>query len=261
MNGDLGWFTIKPDQMQVINPFLILVFIPLYEMVFYPLLNLIGIRRPLQKITLGGIFAGVAFLCSMGVEIIIEPTYPILPVVGESQFRIFNAKNCVYDITTNLGDSAGKFNLQPNAFFVDHYIQTPDDTRNFSIAFTTATPGCDNYASTGSLESGKANSFFLTGSGSTPSIVPFEDDPDKSRKGAANVRVLANIASSLKIFMRNKDGEHYNETASVREIKELAVGDYEIQIGTTVVKSDVKFRVGGVYTVLIHDKSTGGYVS
>lgn len=54
MNGDLGFYTILPDQMQVVNPFLILAFIPLYEVVFYPLLNLIGIRRPLQKITLGG---------------------------------------------------------------------------------------------------------------------------------------------------------------------------------------------------------------
>jgi dipeptide/tripeptide permease len=53
MNGDIGIYVIKPDQMQVINPLLILIFIPLYEVAFYPLLNLIGIRRPLQKITAG----------------------------------------------------------------------------------------------------------------------------------------------------------------------------------------------------------------
>ncbi|KAG5684399.1 hypothetical protein PVAND_013634 [Polypedilum vanderplanki] len=51
MDGDIGFYTIKPDQMQVVNPLLILIFIPLYEVAFYPLLNLIGIRRPLQKIT------------------------------------------------------------------------------------------------------------------------------------------------------------------------------------------------------------------
>lgn len=53
MDGDIGVYVIKPDQMQVINPLLILIFIPLYEVAFYPLLNLIGIRRPLQKITAG----------------------------------------------------------------------------------------------------------------------------------------------------------------------------------------------------------------
>lgn len=53
MDGDVGFYTIKPDQMQVVNPLLILIFIPLYEVAFYPVLNLIGVRRPLQKLTGG----------------------------------------------------------------------------------------------------------------------------------------------------------------------------------------------------------------
>ena len=53
MDGDVGFYVIKPDQMQVVNPLLILIFIPLYEVAFYPVLNLIGIRRPLQKLTGG----------------------------------------------------------------------------------------------------------------------------------------------------------------------------------------------------------------
>jgi len=39
---------------------------------FYPLLSKIGVRRPLQKLTLGGILAGVAFLCSGIVELQLE---------------------------------------------------------------------------------------------------------------------------------------------------------------------------------------------
>lgn len=72
MDGDMGSWDIKPDQMQMINPFLILAFIPLYELAFYPLLSLIGIRRPLQKLTLGGIFAGIAFVVSGLVELELE---------------------------------------------------------------------------------------------------------------------------------------------------------------------------------------------
>lgn len=72
MNGDLGFYTIKPDQIQMINPLMILVFIPVFEIVFYPFLSMIGIRRPLQKLTFGGILAGVAFLISALVEWQIE---------------------------------------------------------------------------------------------------------------------------------------------------------------------------------------------
>jgi dipeptide/tripeptide permease len=69
MRGKVAFFTIEPDQIQMANPLLILVFIPLYEYVLYPLLDLIGIRRPLQKMTLGGVLAGVAFLLSMVVQL------------------------------------------------------------------------------------------------------------------------------------------------------------------------------------------------
>ena len=36
MNGDIGFYTIKPDQMSVINPLLVILFIPLFEAVVYP---------------------------------------------------------------------------------------------------------------------------------------------------------------------------------------------------------------------------------
>lgn len=64
MNGDIGFYTIKPDQMQLFNPLLILTFIPIVQYGLYPLLNHIGIRRPLQKMAVGGILAGVSFLFS-----------------------------------------------------------------------------------------------------------------------------------------------------------------------------------------------------
>jgi solute carrier family 15 (oligopeptide transporter), member 1 len=68
MDGDLGFYVVKPDQMQVANSFMILVFIPVFQYVIYPLLKLIKIERPLQKMAFGGVMAGVAFVASMFVE-------------------------------------------------------------------------------------------------------------------------------------------------------------------------------------------------
>lgn len=68
MDGELSFYIIKPDQMQVLNPLLILVFVPLFDTVFYPLLRKIGIRRPLQKMAVGGFLAGISFLLSMMVQ-------------------------------------------------------------------------------------------------------------------------------------------------------------------------------------------------
>ena len=76
LDGNFTTFTIQPDQMQVINPLLILVFIPLCEFAIYPFLRLFGIRRPLQKMFIGGILAGIAFLGSMFLEIQINAFEP-----------------------------------------------------------------------------------------------------------------------------------------------------------------------------------------
>jgi solute carrier family 15 oligopeptide transporter 1 len=72
MTGELGGWSLKPDQMQVVNPLLILVFIPVFETVLYPLLSKCNIKRPLQKLGIGGILAAVAFVISAIVELQLE---------------------------------------------------------------------------------------------------------------------------------------------------------------------------------------------
>lgn len=76
MNGNIGFFTVKPDQMQLLNPLFILISIPLFDYVWYPLLKLIGIRKPLQKMALGGVFAGLSFVLSMIVQLKMDELKP-----------------------------------------------------------------------------------------------------------------------------------------------------------------------------------------
>lgn len=75
MNGDLGFYIIKADQFNVINPLLVIILIPVFEQVLYPLLGKIRIKTALQKATLGGVLAGVAFIISAIVELQIESTF------------------------------------------------------------------------------------------------------------------------------------------------------------------------------------------
>ncbi|XP_037041468.1 solute carrier family 15 member 2-like [Bradysia coprophila] len=68
MNGDIGLFTVIPEQLSVINPLLVLLLIPVFERVVNPLLANLRIITDLQKTTMGGVLAGVAFLLSAMVE-------------------------------------------------------------------------------------------------------------------------------------------------------------------------------------------------
>ena len=53
---------ILPDQVQLINPFLILVLVPLFVFVVYPLVNKCFEFTALRKMTFGLMLTGVAFI-------------------------------------------------------------------------------------------------------------------------------------------------------------------------------------------------------
>lgn len=78
MDGSL-WkgVSIKPDQMQAINAILIVVMIPIFEYGIYPFLAKFNIlTRPLQRMTLGGLLAGVSFILAAFLQLKIESAGP-----------------------------------------------------------------------------------------------------------------------------------------------------------------------------------------
>lgn len=69
MNGDIGWYTIKPDQIVVFGPMLITFLIPLFNEIIFPFLEKIGIKSTLQKMSCGMICAALSFFMSAFVEL------------------------------------------------------------------------------------------------------------------------------------------------------------------------------------------------
>lgn len=178
MDGTLGGIIVKPDQMQVINPFLILVFIPLYDVLFYPLLAKCGIRRPLQKLTMGGILAGISFLLSAIVELQLEKTYPIIPVAGEAQLRLFNGLHCEYNVQSSIPDNT-EFILKSLNVYDIKYISVPS-TSTYTLTMNTITAGCENFNMDVHLESGIPSSYFIKG---PENILEYEEEIEKSETG------------------------------------------------------------------------------
>lgn len=75
MNGDIGWYKIKPDQMIVLNSFLGLVMIPVFEQLLYPLLSRVGIKTSFQKIVLGAVLGGISFIFAGLLELQVEKSF------------------------------------------------------------------------------------------------------------------------------------------------------------------------------------------
>lgn len=80
LNGNLGIFHVKPDQMFAFSSFVGLLFIPLNDLYFYRWLAKIGIKTPLQRITFGGTLAAVSFILSGCIELYLENTNNVSPI-------------------------------------------------------------------------------------------------------------------------------------------------------------------------------------
>lgn len=72
MDGNLGWYTIKPDQMVITVTIFIIVLIPTFNEFVFPLLKKIGIITSLQKIICGFACSAISFVVASIVEWQIE---------------------------------------------------------------------------------------------------------------------------------------------------------------------------------------------
>ncbi len=68
MDGEVWGITILPDQMQSLNPILVLCFIPLFTYLIYPLLHKAFGLTPLRKMGFGFFVTAGAFTCSALIE-------------------------------------------------------------------------------------------------------------------------------------------------------------------------------------------------
>lgn len=75
MNGDLGWYTLNPDQMIVINSLLAIMFIPCLDKFVYPVLEKIGIKTMLHRLIFGGILIIIGFTLATVVEFVTQYSY------------------------------------------------------------------------------------------------------------------------------------------------------------------------------------------
>ncbi|XP_070143879.1 peptide transporter family 1 isoform X3 [Drosophila kikkawai] len=259
MDGDMGAWDIKPDQLQVLNPLLILLFIPLYDVAFYPALKLVGISRPLQKLTMGGILAGVAFIISGVVELNLEHTYPLIPSSGNTQLRVFSGvPDCEYRFNTNLG-ARESFRLSGLDTYSSGSLATSTDG-TFTLTYTveTLTEGCTALeGGSQQLYEATAHSLFLRPAHAIRKYW-YEDDVQKSNRSQAFVRTLANLLATTRVvWTEDSTGSvALDLPARNHDLYELPTGSYRVQVNGQLL-GQMELRAGGVYALLVGQSREG----
>ncbi|KAL0113725.1 hypothetical protein PUN28_012687 [Cardiocondyla obscurior] len=272
MDGRIGSFVLLPDQLQAVNPLLIIIFIPIFETCIYPCFAKIHfIDTPLKKLVVGGLLASVAFILAGIVEIEIEKTGPTLPTNGFAQIRIFNTMDCDVNITIKDRDT-----IIINSLNVSEVLELEQEdkaSRLITVRYKAEYEDCydKNYNITAN-KSGKiygvegiATSWVITPEGL---IYNYEDTVTKPDKGIPVVRSLIYIDSALdnatlKLKQVDKDpivSITVSPQFSPSELKTIENPDeYDVYLDNEPLMKNVPFEFGGVYTVVgSHVKLSNG---
>lgn len=120
MIGKTGTTTIYPEQMQLVNSALVLIFIPLFDGVIYPVFARCNLLlNPIHRMVVGGILAGLAFIVAAVVELSLEGSYAKIPADGLSTLHLMNSLPCHLKVVLKTDSSPLKhFDVNENLNYI-----------------------------------------------------------------------------------------------------------------------------------------------
>lgn len=274
MDGSVGNFSIKPDQMQVINPLLILIFIPLFDYIVYPVLAGVGIRRPLQKLSLGLLLAAIGFFLSAMVELRLEEEAPsAFPDAADIvHLRLYNGMPCRYEFISDLGSAAGgspyEHSIEPLGMWSHLGLYVPVPTEYVFRAQAQVDrekKNCPNIDGRLKLKPGTSTSYFLTqgalqqfSDGLKSSLAKRSYKPPLLRTlfntphGEGPIQLRASCASSAPGVQL--------DISNLSALHEIDFGHGELNINGKRAAS-FEANNGGLYSLLVEGNALDGYVS
>jgi len=265
MNGMLGSsFKIKPDQMQVINPFLILFLLPLFDRVIYPAFAKCGLLvKPLQRMTVGGILTAAAFFVSGFLELEMMKTYAKIPAVGFSDIHFMNNIPC--HVSLQLSNSTGLVHeeaidalenmvlrdLEPGKYSLDMEVSS------------TCLPAILNQR-TGQVNvlthDKEVTAVFLGVDGGTvlPSVLDGYDDPEKDHDANGRIRVvydMGNFGKSTNLTLRSESDDSVSFKLQPNGVfgsnySKIHNGNYKILMDDQDL-GNIQVDQGGVYSLIL----------
>lgn len=152
----------------MVNPLLILAFIPLFQTVIYPAFEKCNLlKKPLQRLVCGGVLAAVSFIISACIWLAIEAKNPVLPSEGNGQIRIYNTLPCNVTVTSTI-DPKGSFAIAQGDYYknIDLALDGKNLTYGYSATDCSGTQISGEFVvfdgeSVGYFYNGSAFEFFL----------------------------------------------------------------------------------------------------
>ncbi|XP_025417487.1 peptide transporter family 1-like isoform X2 [Sipha flava] len=262
MNGRLDFlnWAINPDQMHTITPFCALLFLIRFYGTLNPLLTKIGIRKPLQKLTLSGCLATVAFIFSAMLQFEILGNSNIIPA-GEGRLNIYNGFDC--DVHARLPTLNIDHTIQPLGMMnVNYALVSREDIVEIVLHFDrecTFVPDAFELNTTVTVADRREISYYLTRLNTNTiglNRVGNYDNYVKNKRGNPSLRVLVDgsIGFDSHISFNSSNGNSYSFPSSQRMyFNEVAMGKYNLYWNEQMLPSSMQMIPATFYTVTLQN--------
>lgn len=257
MNGDIGWFgTIKPDQMQALNPVFVMVLIPFAETIFYPITRMCGIlTKPLQRMGSGMALVALSFVLAGYLQVHMEAKSSVanLPATGYANYRIINTVPC------DIGVFSQDFKNQNVTIPYQHateYFAVPSKMNH--ISFSSQCPPKMSLEQDVKVTALNSYTLVIGTNHSKLSVKQLLDDVTPLGHGRSKVRfihtggsvadhITIKLNRTLLINLTSSSNPHYISVISKSyHVRAAAHGTND-----ALALNKIMFDKGGIYTVVI----------
>ncbi|XP_023368874.1 solute carrier family 15 member 1-like [Otolemur garnettii] len=167
MNGKMGAIEIQPDQMQTVNPILIVIMVPIFDGVLYPLIAKCGFNfTSLRRMTAGMFLAAMAFVVAALVQVEIDwapNRYRVVndslnkkPDKGENGVRFVNTFNELISVTVS-----GKVYENITSYDASQYQFFTSGIKTFTMNSSKILPQCPRDFQSSYLGFGSAYTYVI----------------------------------------------------------------------------------------------------
>ncbi|XP_017363650.1 solute carrier family 15 member 2 isoform X2 [Cebus imitator] len=227
MNRNLGFFVLQPDQMQVLNPLLVLIFIPLFDLVIYRLVSKCGINfSSLRKMAVGMILACLAFAVAAAVEIKINEMAPAQPGPQEVFLQVLNLADDEMKVTilenennSLLIESIKSFQKTPH--YSKLYLKTKSQDFHFHLKYHNLSVYTEH-----SVQEQNWYSLFIREDGNSISSMMVKDTESKTTNGMTAVRFVNTLHKDVNITLSTDMSFNVGEDYGVSAYRIVQRGEY-----------------------------------
>lgn len=250
LNGDLGFYEIKPDQMQFFMQVMVMLFIAVLDFGLYGVLNRIGIRSDLRRMVLAAVLTAFAFIAAGVLELRTIHSLSVEQTTGVSQVRLYNSLTNKITITSNVPE-LNNVCIAPLDFYETSINVRPNRSKRAIIQY-------DNYNFLSNpiekdLKEGKVIEFLFQSN----NTLTFEENVSTSNKGLARLRIISNDSNYPSLILTQLKNPHNNITAHSIDSNELPPGLYQVIHNHTIL-TDLDLRPSSVTTLLFNYSPTNG---